>query len=84
MNHCRAAPSGDAGAIPVVCGADWLPAFAAGGIRSFCCNAIVIPAPQATPTNHETMMAFVNLHHIVASTVMVCRRYSTRQSKTKI
>jgi hypothetical protein len=56
--------------MPVVCGADGLPAFAAGGVRLSCCNAITITAPQAAPTSHETMTAFVNLHHIVASTGM--------------
>jgi len=60
--------------MPVVCGVDSLLAFAAGGIRLSCCNAITMTAPQAAPTSHDTMMAFVNLHHIVASTVMACRR----------
>jgi hypothetical protein len=43
-------------------------ALEAGGAGSRFCTTITIAAPQTTPTSHDTMMAFVSLHHIRAST----------------
>jgi hypothetical protein len=36
-------------------------------------NATIMSAPHTTPMNHEMMIVFVILHHIVASFIMVCR-----------
>jgi hypothetical protein len=59
--------SGEVGAMPVVCGADWVLAIEGGGARLSLCATMTNPTPHNTPTSHEMMMAFVSLH-IVAST----------------